>query len=349
MARIKKRLAKDGTTRYTAEIRLKGFAPQCATFERVTDAKKYIQDTESALREGRHFKTTQAKKHTVGDLIDRYCTEYLPYNKERTYSDREIKERIQKLGWWDSKIGYLTLADVKPQIIDEHLGAMTQSNATATKYLKNLSHVFSVGVKKWGWINENPVLKVTAPQQPAGRTRYLNPDELQRLLAACKESPNRHLYICVVMAISSGMRQAELMGLKWQDVNLETGVVTLFKTKNGEIRRVSITGVALDLLRKHKTDNDLLFPSPAKPDQPVDFRKSWLNAMSKAEITDFHWHDLRHTAASYLVMSGASLSETAEILGHKTLQMTKRYAHLSDDHLSGVVGTMTSKIFGDAA
>jgi integrase len=350
MANIKERLAKDGTKRFTCDIRLKGYPPQRATFKRLTDAKAWIQNTESAIREGRHFKTTEAKKHTVADLIERYCSEYLPNNKDRTYSERELKERTQKMRWWNDKIGYLVLADVTPQLISEHLDAMTQSNATATKYLKNLSHAFSIAVKKYGWIADNPILKVTTPQQPSGRVRFLDDHERANLLAACKDSPNKQLYICVVLALATGMRQGELMSLKWCDVDLKNGVAILHQTKNGERRRVPLTGVALDLLRDYskvrRIDTPLLFPSSRKPQQPTDLKKSWLNALAKAEINDFHWHDLRHCTASYLAMNGASLAEIAEVLGHKTLSMVKRYAHLSDGHVSNVVASMNHKIFG---
>ena len=352
MANIKERLAKDGTKRYTCDIRLKGHPPQRATFKRLTDAKKWIQDTESAIREGRHFKTVEGKKHTVSELIERYCIEYLPNNKERVYSLREQKERTQKLGWWNTKIGYLVLADVTPQIIDEHLSAMTQSNATATKYLKNLSHAFSIAVKKWGWVNENPALKVIAPQQPPGRVRFLDEDERARLLKSCQESQNKTLYPCVILALSTGMRQGELMELTWQDVNLKDGVIILQTTKNGERRRVAVAGLALELLRDHakirRIDTNLLFPSPTKPQQPIELKKAWLNALIRAEILDFHWHDLRHCTASYLAMNGASLTEIAEVLGHKTLSMVKRYSHLSDSHVSNVVASMNEKIFGGA-
>ena len=78
-------------------------------------------------------------------------------------------------------------------------------------------------------------------------------------------------------------------------------------------------------------------------------RKSWLNALNKAEIDNFHWHDLRHCTASYLAMNGASLAEIAEVLGHKTLSMVKRYAHLSDGQVSNVVASMNQKIFGGVA
>jgi integrase len=163
------------------------------------------------------------------------------------------------------------------------------------------------------------------------------------------------LYPCVVLALSTGMRQAELMGLKWCDVDLKNGVAILHETKNGDRRRVPLSGHALELLKEYRgnviqfNDKSLLFPSPTKPQQPIDLRKSWLNAMKKAGIEDFHWHDLRHSTASYLAMNGASLAEIAEVLGHKTLSMVKRYAHLSDGHVSNVVASMNHKMFGGVA
>jgi integrase len=154
----------------------------------------------------------------------------------------------------------------------------------------------------------------------------------------------------VVLALATGMRQAELMGLKWQDVDLQRGVIILHETKNGERRRVPVAGLALELLKDHskirRMGTGLLFPSERKPQQPIDLRKAFLNALKSAEIENFHWHDLRHCTASYLAMDGASLAEIAEVLGHKTLSMVKRYAHLSDGHVSNVVASMNRKIFG---
>lgn len=122
----------------------------------------------------------------------------------------------------------------------------------------------------------------------------------------------------------------------------------LHETKNGERRRVPLTGYAHDLLVGHskvrRLDTDLLFPSK-NPDKPIDLRKPFGNALKEAQVSDFRWHDLRHCTASYLAMNGASLAEIAEVLGHKTLQMVKRYAHLSDGHVSSVVASMNDKIF----
>ncbi len=356
MARIKERLAKDGTKRFTVEIRLKGYPVQSATFKRKTDASKWIQDTESAIREGRHFKTIEAKKHTLADLIDRYIKDVLP-----TKPKSERRQR-QNLEWWKGKLGVYVLADITPALIvqyrDELLTGQTirnkqRSPATVVRYLAALSHAFTIAVNEWQWIDDSPMRKVKKPVESRGRVRFLDDNERAKLSAACKESPNKQLYICYVLAISTGMRQGELMSLQWRDVDLKSGVIILHETKNGERRRVPLSGLGLELLRDYakvrRIDTQLLFPSKTKPQQPADLKKSWLNALAKAQIDNFHWHDLRHCTASYLAMNGASLAEIAEVLGHKTLSMVKRYAHLSDGHVSNVVASMNQKIFGAVA
>ena len=149
-----------------------------------------------------------------------------------------------------------------------------------------------------------------------------------------------------MLALATGARQGEIIGLTWKDVDLETGRLTFHETKNGERRSVTVTGEALNVLRDHskvrRIDSDLVFPG--NTGKPAYLRNAWLQALGDAEIKDFRWHDIRHTSASYLAMSGATLAEIAEILGHKTLQMVKRYAHLTEDHKAEVLERMTSKM-----
>lgn len=354
MARIKERLAKDGTKRFTAEIRLKGYPVQSATFKRKTDASKWIQDTESAIREGRHFKTVEAKKHTVSEMIDRYLSTSNLTKVQREHIGLHLKR-------WREEIGYLLLADitadaitqVKEKLLSEEVRGKPRSSTTVLRYMSSLSSVFNIAVRDWGWIDDSPMRNIKKPTPPRGRVRFLDDNERAKLLAACRESPNKMLYICVVLALATGMRQGELMSLQWRDVDLKSGVAILHETKNGERRRVPLSGLGLELLRDYakvrRIDTPLLFPSKTKPQQPADLKKSWLNALKKSEIENFHWHDLRHCTASYLAMDGASLAEIAEVLGHKTLSMVKRYAHLSDGHVSNVVASMNNKIFGAAA
>src|SRR5664280_2514247 len=127
MARIKTRIATDGTARYTAEVRLKGYPAQTATFKRLTDAKKWTQDTESAIREGRHFKTVEAKKHTFADLVDRYIKAVLP-----SYNEKEQAERKSKLLWWKDKIGVYLLSDITPPLIVECRDSLGETRSPAT-------------------------------------------------------------------------------------------------------------------------------------------------------------------------------------------------------------------------
>jgi integrase len=355
MATIKTRTAKDGTPRYTAEVRLKGHPAQTATFKRKTDATKWIQNTESAIREGRHFKTVEAKKHTFADLADRYIKDVLPGKPKQ-----EQRQKMQ-MEWWKEKMGVYLLADVTPALIvqfrDELANGITyrgtqRTPATVVRYMAALSHAFTIAVKEWEWLDDSPMRKVKKPKEARGRVRFLDDDERQRLLTACQASRNKQLYLCVILALSSGMRQAELMGLKWRDVNLKEGFIILHETKNGDRRRVPLSGLGLELLKEHakvrRLDTPLLFPGIVHADTPLNLRRAFEGAVKAAEINDFHWHDLRHCTASYLAMNGASLAEIAEILGHKTLQMVKRYSHLSDGHVSNVVASMNAKIFGGA-
>lgn len=357
MANIEKRICNEGKTSYRVKIRLKGFPSQSATFGRLTDAKKWAQQTESAIREGRHFKTTEAKRHTLAELIDRYCRDVLPGKKS-------ARGQMQQLAWWKSEIGSYLLADVTPSLIGEcrdKLGReitvrnKLRSPASVVRYMAALSHAFTIAVREWGWLEDSPMRKVTKPKESRGRVRFLSDDERMRLLKACKESVNPYLYIVVVLALSTGMRQGEIMGLTWDVVDLKLGRAILHDTKNGERRAVAITGHALELLQElskvRQMDSNLLFPSkeitPQKPQKPMDLRTPWETAVKKSKLQDFKFHDLRHSTASYLAMNGASLAEIAEVLGHKTLQMVKRYAHLSEGHTARVVASMNNKIFGN--
>lgn len=352
MANIEKRTNSKGEVSYRVKVRLKGYPSQTATFERLTDARKWVQDTEVAIRDGRHFKTAEAKKRTLSEAIDRYIKDVLP-TKPRSKQDQ-----ARQLNMWKRELGDYFLADVTPPLISEHrdkmLGEITnrkrqRSPSTVNRYLAALSHLFTIAVKEWQWIDNNPVRNIRRPSEPKGRVRFLSNEERARLLDACEKSFMPCLYSIVVLALSTGARKGELMNIKKEDVDLERGVIVLHDTKNKETRVLPLTGHALQLIKYlreiPRIDTDLIFPAPDGK-KPIDIRQAWGNALQEAAIENFTFHDLRHTCASYLAMNGASLAEIAEVLGHKTLQMVKRYAHLSEAHTAGVVERMNQKIFG---
>jgi integrase len=355
------------------KVRLKGYPTQTATFTRKTDAKVWATQTEAAIRERRHFKTVEAQRHTLAELCKRYITDVLP-----TKPKAKQKQTMQ-LNWWKDQLGQYTLAEITPSRIaearDKLLNTTTKRGgpmqpATVVRYMAALSAAYTTAVKEWEWVEENPLLKVRKPKEPRGRMRFLSEDytdkdgkviegERTRLLKACQQSDSEHLYTVVVLALSTGMRAQEILQLTWDRVDTKRGRILLEETKNGERRVLPLVGKALELVKAKQQlreqaqaeDSDtpqpqLLFPGKRKKDRPAYLRYEWVAVLEAAGIEDFKFHDLRHSAASYLLMNGASLAEIAEVLGHKTLQMVKRYAHLSEVHTTGVVERMNKAVFG---
>ncbi len=353
MATIETRRNTDGTTGYRAKVRLKGFPSESATFERKTDAKEWAKQTEASMRQGRHFKTAEAKKHTVGELIDRYLREIEKKNPKRFVDVKPL------LGWWKGEIGVYLLSDASRALIVEQRDKLLntkgrnverRSNSTVNRYMTALGNAFTVATNEWEWMEENPMRKISKLSEPRGRVRFLDDEERERLLEACKASASPYLHTLVVLALSTGARHGELINLHWSDIDWQRRVITLHDTKNKERRLLPLAHYALQLMEEHnKARNiasDWIFPSPSHPIKLWDSRSAWLSALKKADIQDFCFHDLRHSCASYLAMNGASLAEIAEVLGHKTLQMVKRYAHLSEAHTAKVVQSMNERIFG---
>jgi integrase len=350
---IQQRKGRDGAVTYRAQVRLRGFPPQTASFARKTDAKNWVQHTESAIKDGRYFPPNEAKKHPLGALVDRYLTR-LEAKKPHAHPKQK-----QLLTWWKEQLGDYALANVTPALIAEKRDALLAENigtrkeprkrspATANRYLAALSKALTVAVREWHWLAENPLRRVQKESEPQGRARFLSDDERKRLLAACGASGTRGLELVVMLALTTGMRRGEIKGLRWPDVDLQRRVAVLHKTKNSERRAVPLVLRLVELLKAHvrRVDTDLVFPQPRKP-KPLDFDKAFAEAVRAAGIADFRFHDLRHTAASYLAMSGATTAEIAAVLGHKTLAMVKRYSHLSEQHTGAVVQRMTDKFFG---
>jgi integrase len=244
------------------------------------------------------------------------------------------------------------LRDLTPSILVEHRDALLAQfqPGTVAHYFSVLSHLCSIAVREWEWLDDNPVRRITKPREPRGRVRFLSDDERTRLLAVCQAHRNPRLSPLVLLALSTGMRKMELLSLRWSAVDLARRVITVEQTKNGERRTIPLTDTAIQALRQlgkvRRLDTALLFPAHRKPQVPMDVDTVWQTVCKRAELVDFRFHDLRHSCASYLAMSGASLLDIATILGHKTLSMAQRYSHLSEQHTAGVLQRMTQTVFG---
>jgi len=376
MASITKYKKADGTFSFYARIRKLGQAEVKATFPNKTLAKNWIRDTEAAIAAGRYFDQQEATKHTVNDMLKKYEKKIMPKKARSTMLSQK-----PHLAYWKKEIGKLTLADINSDLISEHEEKLLHTKtsrgeqrapATVNRYIFLLIGALSVAVKEWKWITENPLKDFKSLDEDNERERFLSKDEQldngeiikgerTRLLEACRNSDNKLLYPAVVLALGTGARRMEIMNLKWSDIDMQRGMIALLNTKNKQRRALYITGHVLEVIKEmrkvQRIDSDLLFPAKAKKvkegqkapkvTKPFDLRRAFTSALKEAGIEDFRWHDLRHTAASYLVMNGASLTEIAEILGHKTLQMVQRYSHMSETHVHGVVKDMNKSMFGE--
>jgi integrase len=334
MASIQKRTGKSGTS-YRVQIRIKGHPPEVATFARLSDARAWIAKTESAIRAGKHFGVS--KRRDFSELADKYLSAVETRLKSHAC-------RVAHLARWREEFDGLKVADITPSLIAEVRDNLVRekdergrgrTEATVNRYLATLSAAFTYAVKDLEWIDRNPLERVRKGRESSGRVRYLTDTERELLLKECRSSSNPHLYLAVVLALTTGARQSEVMSLRWQQIDFQRRTILLRdgETKNGEGRVLPLTGEAFHVLKARSKvralNDDRVFPVPAAGRAFGSLRTAWAAALERAGVREFRWHDLRHTAASYLTMAGIGSMEVAKVLGHKTLQMTARYSHLS--------------------
>jgi integrase len=345
MATINTHRAKDGTLSYRVRIRMRGQPTQSASFPSLKDARRWAAMIEGQMIEGRHFPEKKSS-HTLSELIARYYKDVHPQKSPKT---RRREAFI--LRYWDDQLGHAFLSDIQPRDIIQRRDRLstTRKPGTIHMYLAVLSHVFTTAVREYQWLEQNPCSRVSKPPLPQGRVRYLTDDERSRLLAACKESGNRYLYPLVLAALSTGMRQGELLGVCWRDIDLDQGTIYLEQTKNKRRRAVPLVGKALDAIRtmsEGQAPDTYVFPATNRSNPFGSYRNAWLYAVKKARLSEYCFHSNRHASASAMVQLGIPLYTVGTILGHTNPgAMTNRYAHMATENLRDALETMTNQIF----
>ena len=210
--------------------------------------------------------------------------------------------------------------------------------ATAIREINTISHALDIAQREWGiHLARNPAKLVRRPSAPKGRTRRLEGDDEANLLAACDTGRNPWMKPLVILAVETGMRRGEILGLRWEHVDLERRIVHLAITKNGDSRDVPLSTRATDtlvgLMQQPERDAERVFPVS---DNAI--RLAWEHLRVRAGVGDLHIHDLRHEAVSRLFEKGLDIMEVSTISGHKTLTMLKRYTHLRAEDLVARLG-----------
>jgi|SRR3989339_21132 len=268
-----------------------------------------------------------------------YLEKYAKVNKRSWGRDRISIAHLNK--FFDGK----SLSEITPKDIESYKVHRQTSvgKTTINRELACLKCMFNQSIK-WGYMKENPVRSVSLFKENNQRVRYLEPQERDRLLAYCPA----HLKPIVITALNTGLRRSELLNLTWADIDFDRHLIRVRQSKTGEPRYIPINNLLTETLQDvtKRINSPYIFGDESgTPYKSV--RKSFDNALKKAGIKDFHFHDLRHCFASYLIMAGVDLRTVQELMGHKTITMTLRYTHLSPSHKQAAVNKLEGFMNGE--
>ena len=215
--------------------------------------------------------------------------------------------------------------------------AKTLAPATVIHELAYFSAIINHARREWGINIVNPIPMVKKPQMPQGRNRILTEDELNRLYAALTprvKNGNHWMLPLAKFALETAMRRGEILGLRWANLNLEKRTAFIPLTKNGESRTVPLSSAAIEILQAIPRDlKGRVFPLTG-PQVSAAMERARL----KANVNDWHFHDLRHMAITRLAEKLPNLIELSAVSGHKSLAMLKRYYHPNPEQLAEKLG-----------
>lgn len=329
--------------RIKARIRKNGVV-KCKTFANKSAAKAWALKEEAVLDAVAAGIQTEASRHTLCQAVTKYRAEILP-----SLAPETARKYSQHLEFWESRFGPVRLDGISPRMIASERDALTgdgKSPSTANRYLATLASVYKAASRRWHWLDTNPVRNVEKGRE-AQRDRFLSRDEVKRLLEACRKSESRDLFPAVLLSITTGGRQGEVLGLRWEYIDLDRGIAIVPKTKNGDARSLALVPEAVEILKDRKPEDATGWVFPSKSgERPMQLRTPWITALRRAEIENFRWHDLRHSVASFLAERGHSLKEIGSVLGHRSINTTSRYAHLTESHAHQLVQDMAVDVVG---
>ena len=317
---------------WQAKVRKKGFPSQTKVFRTKADAQAWAASVEGEMVRGLWRDRSESESTTLKECIERYLSEVTPHKKTNHPEELKLQQWLRRpiACRFMSAIRGKDVADVIKDMKSEG-----KSKNTIRLHLAVLSHLFKVARTEWGMESlSNPCDAVRKPKLPQGRDRRLVGNEQDRLLDACRADENPDILYIVQFAIETAMRRSEICGLQWENVNLSGRVALLPDTKNGTVRRVPLSSVALSVLSALPRRLDGLIWD-VKPDTVTGTFK---RVCRRAAITGLTFHDLRHEATSRLFEKGFNPMEVSAITGHKTLQMLKRYTHLRAEDLAKRMG-----------
>ena len=361
MATIRKRVGRDGTVRWQAQVRRTGCRPLVKTFGRKTDADVWVRETERALDMGDLSEAIPANQLALSQLLDQYLEEGVAASRgDRPIAESDRRNRRRQLEWWRSSLGKIQIRRLTPATALRELRCLSKkgpagrplSNATKNRYLSALSTVLTWAVRQRRFgLSRNPLIGASLRgAENRGLDRILDADEQASLVAAAQQDEHPRIALWVLLGLATGARQGELGRLRKSDVRVveaapdtpRHAVLTIHKTKNSDPKVVVLgEGLALreleEMMSKGMSQPDLILATAGgrQSSEQVTFPKgAWARVLRAASLagTGVVFHTLRHTNASLLLKSGCTLAEIGQELGHRSPLSTQRYVHLAEDH-----------------
>ncbi len=297
------------------------------------EAEKVLYELREKIESGKMPETKRMKNCKFAKLAERYkplAELQKGYRSKKTFIRQLVEE-----------FGNLNLNEINTFLVEKWRNRLlkTCQPATANRKLACLKHMFTKAVD-WDMATEvtlKRVRKVKFEKESKGRLRFLDVDECQRLIECCQ----KHLRPIVMLAVNTGMRRGEILPLTWQQIDLRHGYISLYDTKSGDGRQIPMNHTLIEMFNEMPRGLESKYVFTNRNGDPLtDIKHSFATALKKAEIYNATFHTLRHTAASHLVMAGVDLPSVKELLGHKSLTMTMKYAHLSPGHTKKAVNML---------
>ncbi|MDP8261904.1 MAG: site-specific integrase [Candidatus Ancaeobacter aquaticus] len=289
-------------------------------------AKLALEKRKIEIAEGKFLDIKKNEKIKFEDFSETYLELHSRLNKKPMVVVRDVI-LIKNLS---THFAGKYLYNINPLMIERYKMERGKevSPATVNRELACLKSIFNKAIE-WERAEDNPVRKVKFLKENNQRLRYLEEDEIGRLLDNCDDA----LRNIVIVALHTGMRRGEILGLQWRDIDLNKGIIYLLETKNNEKREVHMDDLVMKTLSSMQRDPESPYVFCDKDGKPnINLRRNFETALKNSGINEFRFHDLRHTYASYLVMFGIDIRTVQVLMGHKTIEMTLRYSHLSPDH-----------------
>ena len=302
------------------------------TFINKADAERWAKQTEVELDKGSFISLDLAERTTFAEIIERYITEVLPTMRGGKADYIRLKALARR------PIAKLNMVALTPQKIAQHRDERLKEIAPATvvRELSYFSSIITYARKEWGINVNNPVALVTRPKNPQGRSRILDAAETNALFEALKPTGRRSIWMLplVKLALETAMRRSELLGLRWEHIDLQRRTIYLPITKNGTSRTVPLSSHAIQILTEMPRNLDgRVFPITHEV-----VSQAFNRARKQGGVKDVRFHDLRHMAITRLAEKLPNLIELSAVSGHKSLAMLKRYYHPNPEFLAKKLG-----------